>query len=155
MKSSTKKTNGFAMLFTVLIMSIILTIAVGISNQTYKQTILSSLAKDSQIAFYQADRGTECGMYYDLTLNTFPRFDPNQPTNVTPSSIRCGESPLELDPSSSQDYYVFVETPNTPSDPCLTLIFDKTTSISKVIGRGYNVCTDSPRRVERQLEVHY
>jgi len=63
-----QRSGGFAMLFTVLVVSIMLAIGLGISDITYKQTLLSSLANDSQLAFYQADSGVECGMYYDKTL---------------------------------------------------------------------------------------
>ena len=45
--------KGFALLITVVVVSLILSISLGISNLTFKQTILSNLAKDSQISFYE------------------------------------------------------------------------------------------------------
>lgn len=145
--------KGFAMLFTVLIMSLILTIAVGISNITYKQTILSGLAKDSQIAFYQADRGIECGMYYDITVNAFPKG------TDTPSidPIICGDSQLDFDSGqSATDHLVFTETNASSTGPCVTVTFDKTDALKySVFADGYNICGEGPRKVERSLSVTY
>ncbi|MFA6515401.1 MAG: LamG domain-containing protein [Candidatus Paceibacterota bacterium] len=58
--------KGYAILFTVVIVSAISAIIAGLTNSTYKQLILSSLAKDSQIAFYQADTASDCAIYADL-----------------------------------------------------------------------------------------
>lgn len=151
-----KKQKGFAMLFTVLIVSLILSIAIGISNVTLKQTMLSSLAKDSQISFYQADTAVECGMYYDMQ-GLFP-------LGTTPASISgpitCGDNQFTIDISQSfDDYLVFNQNLADQSQPCSVIIFDKATLVSSgesiVSGRGYNICGTNPRQVERALEVRY
>ncbi len=141
------------MLFTVLITSIILSIGLGISNLAFKQTILSSLAKDSQVAFYQADAAAECAMYYDITVNLFPR---GLTLAGAPSSIACGDKTLYLESGvSANNYFVYKES--AASQPCFSLVFDKVTSGSENIiqARGYNLCTTSPRQVERALQVTY
>lgn len=152
----TQKKKGFAMLFTVLIVSLILSIAIGISNLTLKQTILSSLAKDSQISFYQADTAVECGMYYDAA-DAFP-------LGTTPGAVSgpivCGESQFLIDLSQSDtDYLVFLQSLSDQSQPCSSIVFDKKTLASSsetiVQGRGYNVCSTNPRQVQRALEVRY
>lgn len=149
-----KINKGFAMLFTVLIISLILSISLGISNVTFKQTILSSLAKDSQIAFYQADTAIECGMYYDSALSF--------PVGTNPSSvglITCGNDQFQIDAASYTDYLIFKQIVSNQSDPCSTIIFDKKTKLSTneaiVQGLGYNTCTTSPRQVQRALQVTY
>ncbi|MBP6858022.1 MAG: pilus assembly PilX N-terminal domain-containing protein [Candidatus Pacebacteria bacterium] len=147
--------TGFAMLFTVLIVTLILSIAIGISNTTLKQTILSGLAKDSQVAFYEADTAIECGMYYD-SLDTFPVG--TGPGDVK-GSIYCGNKEFIIDISSYTDYLIFSETPVPTSAPCSTIIFDKTyasgADINVVKGFGYNLCSTNTRQVERALEVRY
>ena len=146
---------GFAMLFTVLLVSLILTIALSISDLTLKQTLLSSLAKDSQIAFYQADAGVECGMYQDITLGNFPLG--KSPAQV-PNQFYCGENSMTMDLSSSlNDYFVFKEDLAGTASPCFSIVFDKVTTpgSNKVQTRGYNRCSVSPRQVERALEVSY
>lgn len=152
-----KKISGFAMLFTVLIISLILSISISISNITFKQTILSSLAKDSQLAFYQADKAVECGMYYD-TQDVFPLG--TAPADVRSGNIQCGNETFILDERFSQtDYLFFAQDVTSQSAPCSSLIFDKLTNAGVgefiVRGIGYNTCAGTPRQVERALQVVY
>lgn len=146
--------KGFAMLFTVLIVSIILSLALGIADVTYKQTILSGLAKNSQLAFYQADAGVECGMYYDLHQGQFPRG-----SNITdvPSTLTCGNTTVALDSGNSMTDY-FIYTTNAPSkNPCYSVLFDKSTDPVKdvISSRGYSTCSTTAQQVERGLKVTY
>ena len=143
------KQSGFAMLFSVLLVSLILTIALSISNITLKQTILSSLAKDSQVAFYQADAGIECGLYQD-SLGLFPIG------SAPIEKFYCGQDYMALGSDSYQDHYVFYTSNNNGNEPCYSILVDKTDSnITKIQSRGYNRCSTSPRQVERALEVTY
>jgi hypothetical protein len=147
--------KGFAMLFTVLVVSLMLSIGIGISNITYKQTILSSLAKDSQIAFYQADGGVECMMYYDITKQSFPVGTAMQ---SAPRQLVCGDEVFEIsDTQSADDYFIYQQKIEDPSKPCATLLIDKVSvpDTSIVQSRGYNICSSHPRQVERALEVRY
>ncbi len=150
-----KKKKGFAMLFTVLVITLILSIAISISNLTFKQTILSSLAKDSQISFYEADTAVECGLYHDTSLNEFPA---GSSTGSVPPEIFCGNDTFSLLPTESYaDYFVYAQQVLGGAMPCSSIVFDKATTpgFSLVQGRGYNICTPSPRQVERLLEVRY
>lgn len=148
---------GFAMLFTILVMSLILTIAIGISNLTFKQTILSSLAKDSQIAFYQADKGIECGMYYDLDPVYFPvgvDLDPKF-GNVL-YELMCGENILKLDEELTWTNNISYMEITEERQPCVRITINReNTVLSKVTAQGYNMCGESPRKVERALEIQY
>lgn len=147
-----KKQNGFAMLFTVLIVTLILSIALGISNLSFKQTILSSLAKDSQISFYEADTAVECGLYYDTITLSFPLdIDPGS----APKSIDCGNDTFLIDDTTSGMNYLIYKQDGAGSGTCSSILFDKTTGENIIQGRGYNICTDHPRQVERALEVIY
>ncbi len=151
-----KGQKGFAMLFTVLLVSLILSIAISISNLTLKQSILSNLVKDSQIAFYQADAAVECGLYQDVVLGLFPLgTQPSDPGTV--SSFTCGDYTLEIDTANSYDDYLIYKFSNEDiGTRCLKIIFDKTLTTDNVIqGYGYNICGESPRQVERALELHY
>lgn len=153
-------TKGFAMLFTVLLVSLILTIAIGISNLTLRQTILSNLAKDSGIAFYQADAAVECGMYQD----TLVLFQYGSNVGDVPPSFSCGGVTMILDASApnGQDYFQYVQQNPDPAKPCYSILFDKTqaylprpSGYSRVLGSGKNICGQNPRQVERALEVKY
>ncbi len=146
------KQSGFAMLFTVLIISLILSIAVSISNLTLKQTVLSNIAKDSQIAFYQADAAVECGMYEDTLLGHFPL---DATTGQVPINFYCGNDTLALTEAQS-NYFVYEFQNIDQNRACYKIVFDKTAEPYRVQGFGYNVCNpNNPRQVERALEVKY
>lgn len=143
------------MLFSVLVITLILSIAIGISNLSFKQTILSSLAKDSQISFYEADSAVECGLYYDTVATAFPV---GTDAKTAPGTIDCGEETFSLDMTTSYtDYLLYRQNYIDGSRPCASLLFDKATTsgINIIQGRGYNFCTTNPRQVERALEVRY
>lgn len=144
------------MLFTVLIISIILALGLGIADTTYKQTILSSLARDSQLAFYQADSGVECGLYYDL-YDGNGQLPKDTPLTQVPSHLVCGNVTVALDSSQSATNYEVYTEDNTSSAPCFSITFDKTDPTGKysVSSRGYSSCTNNPQQVERALNVTY
>lgn len=151
--------KGFAMLFTVLLVSLILTIAIGISNLTLRQTVLSNLAKDSGIAFYQADAAVECGMYQEM----MGMFLYGSDVSEVPAAFECAGVEMILNPTNSyQDHFEYVQRSPRPNDPCFSILFDKTQAYlpapynkSRVLGSGKNICTQHPRQVERALEVKY
>lgn len=88
--------SRFAMLYSVLLVSLILTIAVAISNLTLSSAF--NLAKDSGIAFYQADTAVECGMYEDSMLGKFPL---GSTVSSVPQTIDCGTVQLALNAAAS------------------------------------------------------
>ncbi len=60
-----KKQEGVALLFVVLLTSVLLLVAIGITTTSYKQIVFSLEAHDSDRAFFAADTGIECGLYLD------------------------------------------------------------------------------------------
>lgn len=72
---SMKKNKGFVLAFSLLISSIVLALALGIFNILLKQIVLTSTAAESQIAFYAADAGAECGLYWDTNTSRTPQND--------------------------------------------------------------------------------
>ena len=62
------KESGVAILFTILMTSVLLLIAIGITQISYKELLFTAEAKDSNIAFMAADTGIECAMYMDSML---------------------------------------------------------------------------------------
>ncbi len=67
--SSPSRKKGFTLLIAVLVSSVFLSLASTIATITFKQIILSSIGKDSQLAFYAADAGMECALYWDLKFS--------------------------------------------------------------------------------------
>lgn len=61
-----KNKQGFALLFSVLISSLLLTIGLSIFGITLKELNISNSARRSVYAFYSADSGLEYAKYRDL-----------------------------------------------------------------------------------------
>jgi len=153
------KQSGYAILFAVVIVSVISIIAVGLSNTTFKQLILSSVARDSQTSFFESDTATECALYADAVENL---------TYGSPSPWQCGVDrngrnySLELGPLSTGGNG-YEANPSAPdASPCFEFSVENIIPINpgdpstKVRGRGYNSCDKtSPRTVEREIQVTY
>lgn len=158
MKTINKK-HGYAILLTLVVVSIITSITIGVSNSVHKQMILSSLASDSQIAFYTADTAAECALYLSETpipglsgvlSSTPPTFDCGLDANGDPFSMNLVQDP---DPALIKYY---LDTPSSLTT-CFKVSIDKTTPLMTTVeSRGYNTCdTSTNRQVERGIKVEY
>lgn len=58
--------KGFTLLFAVLVSIMVLAVGASIINISLKQLILSGAGRESQFAFYAANTGMECALYWDL-----------------------------------------------------------------------------------------
>lgn len=132
-------------MFTLLIISIIVAIASGVSVSLSKNLVLSSTARKSQEAFYQADTAGECALFAARYINL----------NILASSggsFSCGNLNLEVTSNVSNKYFLFDSI--VSDDPCFTIDIDKTTSPVVILARGYNICTGT-NVVERGLKLSY
>lgn len=57
---------GFVLSFSVLIAGVLLSVGLAIFSITLKELLLSSGGRESQFAFYAADTGGECALYWDI-----------------------------------------------------------------------------------------
>lgn len=55
--------QGFALLMTIIVVSVVISIGLSVLDLTLKQVRLSTNAKDSEIAFHAANAGVECARY--------------------------------------------------------------------------------------------
>ncbi len=62
----TQNSSGFTLLFSVLVASLVLAVGASVISIALRQLIISSTGRDSQYAFYAANTGIECAMYWDL-----------------------------------------------------------------------------------------
>jgi Tfp pilus assembly protein PilX len=142
-----KKQNGFALLFTILVVSVLLAISLSISNITLRELVLSSATRDSHVAFYAADTALECALYIDAKKNALPVT--GSPASISP--VVPIPSCAKLDTQTATK--VSFKNPDT-SQYCFSFTVEKTT-FTKIEARGYNTCTDSLRRVERGVRISY
>lgn len=137
--------KGFVILFTVLIISIVLSISLSTYNITIKELKISSSGRESRFAFFAADTGVECAEYWDFKRNA---FSPTEVTSINCAGVTVGGIGEKLVNSFSLDL-------NNGS--CVDVIVNKTDpNKTIIISRGYNTCDlNNPRRVERALKVTY
>jgi len=134
--------QGYALIFTLLIISVIVAVASGTALTLTKNLTLSSTARESQIAFYEADTAGECALY----ASQFIDLDNTQ-------ALNCGDLTLDIDNTISPIY--FLSDLNAGDKPCFTVEIDKRTSPVVVKARGYNTCGSSKDVVERGIEISY
>jgi len=147
--------EGYAILFTVAVIGIISMITIGLSNAAYKQLILSSVARDSTTAFYQADIASECALYFDNEMDITSR------TSGVPYSL-CAETTLDFIGNNGTGVYTLspVSSESSSTNKCFSININKSTSSSVVStsidAKGYNICNKTGlRTVERYLKVTY
>lgn len=148
-----KKNKGYAILFSVVVIGIISMITIGLSNAAYKQMILSSVAKDSMTAFYQADMAAECALFFDNEEDILNRTDL--------STFNCAGNNLTFKKDfPSIGSYAIVPLSETSIDKCFRIDIIKTITPSlvstEINAMGYNICNKSNfRTVERSLKITY
>lgn len=78
------KKRGFTMLVAVIVTGMLLIVSFAVVNIAVRQIILSNSNEESQHAFYAADSGTECAVYWDFR-NGVSAF-----STTSSSLISCG-----------------------------------------------------------------
>ena len=148
--------KGYALLFTVVIISMISLLTVGLANTTLKQLVLSLGAKDSQMAFFQSDMAVECALYAETRGNML----------INNNTFNCGvgknASPYQLKVISTESgkYSLSVPSLDTSSDPCfrISIIQEIVANVmtTRILASGYNICDKTnARTVERTVEINY
>ena len=154
------KKKGFALLFAILLSTIILVIALSVSNIALKELNFSTSAVDTNNAFFAADTGAECALYND-------RYDVNKfPLTGSTGQIKCNNKNISLSssPGSNSVIYSFIITDlGSSNDSCAKVTINKkgTPMTTQVSSKGYNLggssgCSStSSRLIERELIVNY
>ena len=89
------KKHGFTLLLAVLVISVALSVSLGASTLVISQLAISRDARESLEAFYAANAGIECALYWDIQY----KFDENppgvsafDPLNVSTTEIECNDA---------------------------------------------------------------
>ncbi|MDB5190227.1 MAG: hypothetical protein JWN49_553 [Parcubacteria group bacterium] len=149
--------QGFALLVTLIFVSVILALGVSLLDVAYKQVVLTSSARQSQFAFYNADSAMECTLYFDQKKSVF-RWDFPGSQGDTTLDVKC---PLDVtNYTATQGSGVRTTTYTVP---CSTGGISATITVLKqpsgttdIYSNGYSTCDASAsNRIERGLKVHY
>jgi len=164
--------SGFVLSFAVLISGVLLSIGLGIFTITLKELILSSTGRESQFAFYAADSGGECALYWDIRHAGFgvSVFATSSDSTLVPngSNVMCNSEDITVvatgwDPNVGWTTTDVTGTSATTqfdmafgNGACATVKVIKDNGATRIDSRGYNTCDlSSTRRVERGLRIRY
>lgn len=84
-----KQQSGFALLMTLIVVSVVITIGLSLIDLTIKQLKLSTNSKDSESSFHAANAGVECARYWRLKEDVKFETVPPDPNGI---SITCFDS---------------------------------------------------------------
>ena len=167
--SEISQKSGMALLYSVVISSIILSIALGVSNIAFREINFSTSMKEGNDAFYAADTAVECVLHLDSSVESQNPFTGTCVSNPL-CPIRCNNTNFGIgwNAITDPDYVIFTMKMtglgiSGQSCAVATLRKPKTdpTLGSQITSIGYNIhdgslnCNPVSTSVERMLEVNY
>ena len=151
-----KTKKGFTLFIAIVTSGALLLISTGIIGLAVKQSFISNAGRESQLAFYAADTGMECALFWDVKN---PSGESAFATS-TGSTIYCNK-----DESNQGNEWVVggnsISTINSitffPEPYCTKVVVTKSDDgTTKIESLGYNSCDlTNPRRVERAVRASY
>lgn len=147
--------KGFTILLAALVASLVLTLGISIFSVAQKQVVLSSLGRSSQYAFYAADTGAECALYWDVRFSYFSSTTPtgNPPSCDGPTPLVITGTPGPLPYTMSFEF--------EPNGYCSQVSVIKSATDPKTVihADGFSTpCADievSGRSLQRSVELKY
>jgi hypothetical protein len=89
-----KKKAGYSLIFAVLISGTLITIGAAMANLALKEFTIVGTTRASQTAFYAADAGMECALYYDVQGG--PHFQEPFNYNAAAYNINCNNANIAV-----------------------------------------------------------
>ena len=156
MKTFRKTERGFTLLMAALVGSLVLSLGLSIVAIARKSVTLSSIGRDSQFAFYAADTGAECALYWDIRHGLFA-------TTTPPITGTCDGENLVLDTPASSPFTepYTISFQYEPNGYCTEVTVTKSADHprTEIHADGYSVtCTEisgSSRALQRSVELRY
>jgi len=158
--------KGFTLLIAIITTSMLLIVSFVVINVAVKQLLIADANEQSQYAFYAADAGTECAVYWDLADPVESAFDPTAGGN----SINCNDQTI----STNNQTVLTIPTQlsqiggggadlesifmlNFEDGSCAIVRVTKNANgTTGIDSRGYNTCDiNATRRFERGVTLSY
>jgi len=168
-----KPQRGFVLLLTLIIIGAILSATSMMYTLQIKQLKLNVVSKESVTAYYTAEAGAECALYWFLRGGIFEDVfggaqaghvtipDPTDETTLADPTLRtsatCKGATLDLVTPGTPPGTGFWFGGN-PGDPQPCAFVTVTTNLNALTifrSRGYNTCNTSEFQVERGFQMQY
>ncbi len=146
---------GFVSLIALLLANIFLIIGFSVFGISMRELTLSTGGRESMLAFFAADGGMECALYWDIKDDAFATSTPAGNINCAGQNIPVTKTPDGMSGGTSDFSFNFVAGDITSS--FASVVVTKAADGGTVIkSRGMNSGDASnPRRVERAWRVSY
>jgi hypothetical protein len=122
----------------MIVVSVVLSVTSTIMTIMVKELKLSGYGRESQVAYYAAESGAECALYWVAI---------NELNGIDPGNIVCGNNGT----MTVTDQFTISLSPN-PGCAIVTIVPGSPILIQS---RGYNTCTPGKLKVERGVQVVY
>ena len=152
----TSEEKGFTLLLAALVASVVIVLGAAIFSLAQKELTLSSIGRDSQFAFYAADTGAECALYWDVQHRYFAPTTPS----VTPTCD--GETLVMSGHSPTLPYTVTFRF--EPNGYCVDVAVEKSlgptgATVTIIRADGFSTACSllevSPRTLQRSVELAF
>lgn len=146
--------KGFTLMLAALIASVTLALGTSIFALAQKELSLSSVGRDSQFAFYAADSGAECALYWDIRFQLFPTTTP------TTKNLTC-DNEAKTTTATNVSGAIVSTFQFEPNGYCAKVSVTKsnTNPRTKIHVDGYNTtCANiglSSHALERSVDLKY
>lgn len=141
----------------LVVTGVMLLVSTGIISLAVKQSLISNSGRESQMAFYAADTGMECALYWDVK-----NIGVNESafSTSTTSVVTCNEdanNPNNHWTVGGASVSVMGDITFLPEPACARVTVTKNADGTTLVeSLGYNTCdTTNPRRVERAVRATY
>ena len=160
----TRDQKGFTLLVAVMITSLLLVVSFVVANVALKQLLISQSSEESQYAFYNAESGVECALYWDFAggasqfdLDAAGAVNCNGQTVWTGSqTVASPASVPSLVGGGGAGNPTSIFSINLTRGCVIVRVTKDTDGDTTIDSRGYNICSgSSPRRLERAVELTY
>ncbi len=144
--------KGFTLLVAIVTTSSLFVISFMVVNLAFKQLVISDASEQSQYAFYNADTGIECAIYWDL------KTGPNMFNPSTKGNITCNGNVIT---PTVGEYSAGISVTNftlslVTGYADIEITKNQITDITTIESRGYNTSVAGAlRKFERGVTISY
>ena len=148
-----QKNRGFTMLVAVIVTGMLLIVSFAVVNVAVRQLVIANSNEESQHAFYAADSGTECAVYWDFRGASSPF------STTSVSQISCGTMINQNVGGGGLGNATSTFQINYPKGCAVVQVgkhYISNTLVTIIDSRGYNTCAPgAAKKLERAEKLTY
>lgn len=159
MKKNISQKSGFALLIAIVTTSLLLLVSFVVVNIALKQIVIAYANQESQYAYFNAESGIECAIYWDLKN---PSGTSAFATDTPATTIKCNNQNITgMGGGGLSNATSTFNLDNMTPKGCTVVKVGKVNDptnygLTRIEAYGYNNCTPgAARKVERGITITY